>query len=197
MSRKKTHKSDYILFAKNISKIVSDNGGKYAVAAALNVVYDSIRRWCKGENLPDGQQLLAIRDKFNVSIDWLFTGTRPYAVPADLINDHRVREHRCEFCTTISEETKEICTKVKNIIESEHPIIVHGIKVAIEVLEDAIKQTEEIKKIRETATKLRRNWKRTELSLVEGNIEPIPQRRTCDPCPLLTHPDTEQRDKKI
>lgn len=71
MSRKKTHKSVYFLFGNNISKIASENGGKYKLAETLGVVYDSVRRWCNGENLPDGKTLLAIKEKFGVSIDWL------------------------------------------------------------------------------------------------------------------------------
>jgi transcriptional regulator with XRE-family HTH domain len=104
MSRKKTHKSDYFLFGNNISKIATANGGRYAFAASLDVVYDTVRRWCNGENLPDGRQLLLIADKFDVSIDWLLSTGQP-------------KDHPCTVAC--SDELQDLCKDVKELIESK------------------------------------------------------------------------------
>jgi len=122
MSRKKTNKSDYYLFSINISRIADENGGKYAFAEALGVVYDSVRRWCNGENLPDGQQLLSIRDKFGVSIDWLLTGADPTPVKITGVAESASEYNEDSMCGW-PQEIKDACRQLKQILLSNHPVI--------------------------------------------------------------------------
>lgn len=116
MSRKKTNKPDIFLFTNNINVLAIDNGGKYAFAEKLGVVYDSVRRWCNGDNLPDGNQLMLIHNKFGISIDWLLTGKEPRTAPNE--NLHTVSETQvgyeplskshCPFCGDMSDHVKII-----------------------------------------------------------------------------------------
>jgi hypothetical protein len=155
MSREKTKKSDYFLFAKNINMLAVDNGGKYAFANTLGVVYDSVRRWCIGETLPGGNQLLMIRDKFGVSIDWLLTGDdpAPVKVPTGIHEtgaSYGSSPHHCPYCGDMSEEVKDLCSRVKKIMESGHRTAVPALVSNITAFEDSVKQTEEIEKLKQT-----------------------------------------------
>jgi DNA-binding transcriptional regulator YiaG len=63
MSRKKTHKQSFFLFANHINKIIDDycHGDKKEFAKEINVHYDTVRRWAKGKNLPEGGDLLHLK----------------------------------------------------------------------------------------------------------------------------------------
>ena len=161
MSSEKTKKSDYFLFAKNISHIAADNGGKYAFADALGVVYDSVRRWCIGETLPGGSQLLAIRDKFGVSIDWLLTGRGSFPVMAPGIHEspdspYGTPQQPCPFCGDMTDEIKALCKTMKEIIESKHPAIVPALESNIKAFKYSMDQEEELRKLKEEVKHLKK-----------------------------------------
>ena len=153
MSRKKLFINENNLFATNINALVKKNGGKTAFAEAINVNYDTVRSWCLGEFLPGGAQLSLIRDKFVVSIDWLLAGTGPYVVPHvadDMPSYGKPEEHRCPFCGGMSEEMKDLCKRVKDIMESGHPFAVKALESNIDAFEDSVKQAKEIEELKET-----------------------------------------------
>lgn len=128
MSRKKANKSDYSSFAKNINTLCVDNGGKYAFADALGVVYDSVRRWCNGENIPDGDTLLAIHEKFNVSIDWLLTGKESVETSAE------------QFMCGWKPEVREACRTVRKILESSDRVTSEALLMNINAFEMSIEK---------------------------------------------------------
>lgn len=77
MSSKNTSNIEYKIFTSNIRQLVEKAGGKKELSAIIGVNYDTVRRWCLGEFLPSGNQLLTIKEKFGISIDWLLTGREP------------------------------------------------------------------------------------------------------------------------
>jgi hypothetical protein len=141
MSSKKMIITNNILFAKNINRIVDDKGGKYVFADAIGVSYDAVRQWCIGENLPDGKRLLAIRDKFKVSIDWLLTGTEAN-IPTPGVAQ-AMPHYQCPFCSGMSDETKELCKKVKDIMESKHKYIAPALSANIDAFHYSIEKEKE------------------------------------------------------
>ena len=142
MSRKKTSVIDKSLFPYNINVLAERFGGKKAFSEQLGIAYDTVRRWCLGEFLPESNQLLIIREKFGVSIDWLLTGKEPrdtasmsqYAVNEEQTHDAGGAPH-CPFCGDMTEETKELCKKVKEIIESKNIAFSTSLKTVITVFE--------------------------------------------------------------
>ena len=112
--------------------------------------YDAVRQWCIGENLPDGARLLAIRDKFGISIDWLLTDQGPMqaAIPAvcEQTEPYGASPHRCAFCGDMTDEIKDLCRRLKTIIESGHKTAVPALISNLAAFEDSVKQSEEIEK---------------------------------------------------
>jgi transcriptional regulator with XRE-family HTH domain len=140
---------------RNINTLVDTHGNKYTFAEAIGVSYDAVRQWCIGENLPDGARMLAIRDKFGVSIDWLLTGADPAPVSA-----YEYRESvspyesgpPCPFCGDMSDEIKKLCITLKDIIDSKHPVIVPALLSNLEAFKYSVdkerKQDDDIDKLK-------------------------------------------------
>jgi len=159
MSRKKTYKSDYFLFAKNISKIADDNGGKYAFADALGVVYDSVRRWCNGENLPDGQIFFIIRNKFGVSVDWLLAGENPEPVyltapeqdrPALMVADQGSYGISAGECPVkCDDDLRELCRRVKYIID-DNGEFAEALKANIKAFKKSVELDRRVKNLEQS-----------------------------------------------
>jgi len=128
MSRKNTLITKNNLFVNNINKIVDANGGKSVFAEAIDVSYDAVRQWCIGENLPDGKRLLAIHEKFHVSIDWLLTGN----------------EHGEEFMCDWPPVAIEACQRVKNILDSGNKIVIDALYTNLAAFEENISLKEDV-----------------------------------------------------
>jgi transcriptional regulator with XRE-family HTH domain len=150
MSRKKTNKSYNSLFASNISKLASDNGGKYAFAEAIGVVYDSVRRWCNGDNLPDGKQLMLIHEKFGVSLDWLVIGIGPQKAAVAGIAEQEAG-YGCESLDSWPEDIKNACRQLREILLSDHPVIKPALLSNLAAFQHSVSkeksQEEEIRKL--------------------------------------------------
>ena len=116
MSRKISCVNENNLFVKNINKLVDNNGGRTAFAGQIGVNYDTVRSWCLGKYLPGGDYLIIIREKFGVSIDWLLTGKENHIVSEPATGYNNTSFYDCVL-------PKEICEQVKEIIESNHPVI--------------------------------------------------------------------------
>jgi len=138
MSRKKAHKFISHIFASNISILADFNGGKYAFADSLGVSYESVRRWCTGENLPDGKQLLAIQEKFDVSIDWLLNGKSPVPVKFSDIEKSRAMAEEA-FLARLPEELKKAFNQVKEVLLSDHPLIKPVLLSNLDVYQHCVK----------------------------------------------------------
>lgn len=124
MSSKKTTIIDNFLFANNINKIVDDTGGPYTFADAIGVSYEAVRQWCIGKNLPDGKRLLAIKEKFGVSIDLLLTGTDPSQIQTHTINELQAEYSACaDSMDKWPEDVKNACRQIRDILLSDHPVI--------------------------------------------------------------------------
>ena len=95
-------------FIININKLAHNIGGKKLFAAEVDVSYDTVRRWCLGEFMPGGLELVKISKKFDVSIDWLVNG----------------KESTAGFMCGWNEEVQEACRAVKEILESKNKGIV-------------------------------------------------------------------------
>jgi len=139
MSRKKTSIIENSIFVANINKLVDDHGDKYTFAEAIGVSYEAVRQWCIGENLPDGRRLLAIHEKFGVSIDWLLTGKEPGAQLPEA------------FMAQWPVEVRNACTQLKNILLSDHPVIKPALLSNLAAFESSVErektQDEEIKRV--------------------------------------------------
>lgn len=163
MSRKKTHKSDISLFARNIESLAEAKGGKYAFAASIGVVYDSVRRWCNGENMPDGQQLLTIKEKFGISLDWLIgedTSVESLSIIAEKQAGYAISQPPA--CPVdCNEKLREICRAVKYVLEKDSDF--------------AEALTANIKAFRKSV-EMERRMETLEKSLSEGVVGGIPQK---------------------
>ena len=172
-SRKKTTKIAFNEFSININTLVGDNGGGKIVADELGVSYEAVRKWCKGINLPDGKMLLAIHEKFNVSIDWLLTGKESKGCSEE------------EFMAQWPEEIRNACRQLKDVFLSDHPVIKPALISNLAAFQYSVekeksqdnkieeqtqklkKQDQEIRKIREQLKQLE-NWHKAEQSTGTG-----------------------------
>jgi transcriptional regulator with XRE-family HTH domain len=157
MSREKTIITNNILFAKNISKIVDDNGGPYTFAMLIGVSYDAVRQWRIGENLPDGKRLLAIRAKFGISTDWLLAGEDP--TPVKIAG---VAESRAAYDTNATakpdpcpvkcdEKLRKLCARVKKVMEPDDGFS-KALEANIYAFEESADMKKEIQNIKKTSS---------------------------------------------
>jgi len=104
MSRKITPKVEYLQFASKINMLIDERegGSKEEFARKIGCSYETVRRWCLGNNLPDGAQMLELHRIYNVSLDRLLT-------------DEKNKTGEMESWAV---ETQEACRTVKRIIES-------------------------------------------------------------------------------
>ena len=155
MSRKKTTITNNIIFVNNINIMVNKHGGKYTFAKSIGVSYDAVRQWCNGENLPDGKRLLAIRDKFGVSIDALLSGSDPGQTYKPQIAE-TTAEYGGSCVDSLDkwpEEVKNACRQMKKILESDHPVIKPALLSNLAAFQYSVdkekSQDEEIRKLNE------------------------------------------------
>jgi transcriptional regulator with XRE-family HTH domain len=104
MSRKITPKVEYLQFASKINMLIDERegGSKEEFSRKIGCSYETVRRWCLGNNLPDGAQMLELHRIYNVSLDRLLT-------------DEKNKTGEMESWAV---ETQEACRTVKRIIES-------------------------------------------------------------------------------
>jgi transcriptional regulator with XRE-family HTH domain len=142
MSRKKNENIRFSEFASNINALIDKEyaGNKKDFSKAINVHYDSVRRWCNGESLPDGANLLLIHEKYNASIDWLLTGKDPGEA----------------LISAWAPETQEACRKVKTILESNDKTTAAALHMNINAFEQSIERFDENKKLKGDVEKLKR-----------------------------------------
>ncbi len=147
MSREKTTKVENNLFAKNINKLVIDNGGRYVFAESIGVSYEAVRQWCIGEKIPDGKRLLAIREKYRVSIDWLLTGTASSPPAADAAKDFLPAHW--------PEDMRKACRQMQKIFLSDHdhdvikPALIASLNAYEASIDNELLHTTEIKELKE------------------------------------------------
>jgi len=63
------------IFGQQLSKKIPKKE-RAEFARKVGVSYEAVRLWCEGKSLPNGAQLIKIREVLGVSIDWLLTGKR-------------------------------------------------------------------------------------------------------------------------
>jgi transcriptional regulator with XRE-family HTH domain len=124
MSRKKHTITSLSSFVVNINALADKIGGKHDLANAIGVSYSAILQWCNGENLPDGKRLLAISEKFGVSLDWLLAGKDPGA----------------DFMSTWTEDVVRACHSLKEILEARDPIIAPALQANLAAFREAVKR---------------------------------------------------------
>jgi hypothetical protein len=87
-----------------------------------------------------------------------------------------------------SQEIDSLCNRVRKILESRHHSAVPALISNVVALDEIVKQAQEINRIREMAYQIKGRQKRGLILSIEEHLTPIPQRRKCDPCPLLNYP---------
>lgn len=138
---KKTEKSLYPIFARNFSAFVEENDGRYVFADMIEVTYDSVRRWCNGEGLPTGTQLLKISEIYKVSIDWLLTGKYSSGAMQDW-----------------HPEIQEACRAVKKILESKDKTTALALKTNISAFEQSLTRHDDNEKLKKDIDKLKKEF---------------------------------------
>ena len=85
-------------------------------------------------------------------IEWYLYGDKPAAdaLIAEPRAGYQSGSHRCPFCGEMSEEIKDLCKKVKDILESGQSVIVDALKSNIEAFQYSVNQADEIRKLKET-----------------------------------------------
>lgn len=87
---KKYNSADVAGFTQRLQAALNGRN-KAQFARDIGVSYESVRRWCNGQTLPDGGDLITIARVLNISLDWLLLG-RKVLNPAQP-RDTGVREH--------------------------------------------------------------------------------------------------------
>ena len=128
---KKQAKFDYYMFAFNIKLIADRNGGMKALAKNLDVTYESVRRWCNGEYLPDGQTLLTVQEKYSVSIDWLLNGAKKSGL-------------KCPFCGDWTEDIRTACADMKEILESDDEAVRTALRSNLAAFKQSIEKNKKL-----------------------------------------------------
>jgi hypothetical protein len=102
------------------------------------------------KNQPSLQYIIAVAKYTGKPIEWYLYGDRPAvdALVAKPAGQYHSERHQCRFCGDMSEEIKDICKKVKKILESHHPSAVPALLSNIAAFEDSVKQVEEIEELK-------------------------------------------------
>lgn len=95
--------------------------------------------------VPEWDQLVKISEFTKKSIDWLLTGKEPHVA---------VTTPQCPLCGDMTEETKDLCKKVKEIIESKNIAFASALKTVVTVFDQ---YQYEGKEKREPIRKLKQN----------------------------------------
>jgi hypothetical protein len=79
-------------------------------------------------------------------IEWYLYGSR---APAVMLAEPLTRyEGSCSFCGSMTEDVKDLCKKIKDIVESEHQTVMTALIMSIEACH---KQLDDIRKLTELA----------------------------------------------
>lgn len=163
MSRKKTHKSRFSVFAENILSVIDElcGGDKKEFAGKIMVHYDTVRRWCNGNNLPEGNDLLLIQNNYGISIDWLFTGKgNRYLETVHMAVNETPGEYA--FMSDWKEDTKNACRDVKEILESDDEVSAFALRSNIAAFRDSVRRKGDITSQKKEISALKRRLQHLE-----------------------------------
>ena len=102
---------------------------------------------------PSADMIAGLYLHCNEYLTWLMTGIEaqePSRVIAEFQTAYGGEGHKCKFCGDMSDEIKDLCKKVKGIIESDEKVIVDALKSNIEAFRYSVSQADEIRKLKET-----------------------------------------------
>lgn len=134
--------------------------GEWAKLVGLSIASISNIHGKKGKVKPSPEYIIAVARVTGKPIEWYLYGTKPGEQPS---------ERHCKFCGDMSDEIKNICKQVKDIIEANHPIITPALRLKIDTLIAALEYSRRIKKENEDKVeKLERKVKRLEKLLEPG-----------------------------
>lgn len=154
-------KWDQKIFVNNIKILIDSYCDKKA--ARFNEIIesrDAATRWKTPGYRPSFDILLTVTEKFDLSFDWLVTGKGSMRPGALSIQEQRelynAQKSHCLFCDGMSGQVKDLCNRMKKIIESKHETAVPALISNIAAFEDSVKQTEEIKRQKEEIEELKK-----------------------------------------
>ena len=127
MSRKKINKVYVGAFRNNINYLIDKHGGPVAFSSKIDVSYQAVLNWSKGENLPDGGALLKMHEKYGVSIDWLLTG-------------QSANGSACPHCGDWPDDIRDLCAAVKKILESNDAVVRTALRSNIAAFRESIEK---------------------------------------------------------
>jgi len=143
------------LFVININRLVDVEGGRQCFADAIGVTYEAVRQWCIGKKIPDGQRLITIQERFNVSIDWLLTGDGGeiqrgflhHGNAHESVRDNSEKHHT--DATATNPEIVIACQAVRRIFEFGDRIIIDALKSNIIAFDESIIQRKTIEALQD------------------------------------------------
>jgi transcriptional regulator with XRE-family HTH domain len=99
---------------------------------------DAITRWKKAEFKPSLDTLYKICNTFDVTFDWLLINTNHNKIPHvadDMASYNKQEKHQCPLCGDMTDEEKELCKKVKDILKSRNAGFASSLKTVIAAFE--------------------------------------------------------------
>ena len=107
---------------------------------------------------PSADMLAGLFLHHSEHLEWLLTGKE---IAPGLLAEPRAEygagDQHCEFCGDMTDEIKDLCKKVKAIVESKHPTAVPALLSNIAAFEDSVKQTERIDNLEKEVKRLSAN----------------------------------------
>lgn len=119
---KKFHDCD---ITERIRVIVGAN--KKAFAKKADILYESVRLWCKGACLPQVEHLIKLKNNMGINIDWLLSGS------------HDVKQDN--FMCDWPEDAIRACNDLKEILD-------FGEKREKEIILSTIEQAKKIRDLK-------------------------------------------------
>jgi hypothetical protein len=134
------------IFVNNIATIIHtmchDNSSKFNGIIGSR---DAATRWKTPGYRPSLDILLTVTEKFDVTMDWLLTGTEQY-----ISQIQGVAERQATYCAE-PVEVKIACRQLKAILLSDHPVIKPALQSNLAAFQYSIEkeksQEDEIRKL--------------------------------------------------
>jgi hypothetical protein len=102
----------------------------------------------KTQQKPSLEYIVAVARATFKPIEWYLYGSPASNLRVmDRGPEYRIDRHQCALCDGMSDEIKELCKKVKGIVESGQKVVVDALKSNIEAFQHSVKQAEKIEKL--------------------------------------------------
>jgi transcriptional regulator with XRE-family HTH domain len=106
-----------------------------------------------GKHNPSLQYIIAVARVTGKPVEWYLYGDKAAPRIHEQTGTYGRQEHPCHFCGDMPDNIKALCKSMKEIVESNHPVIVPALMSNLEAFKYSVKkeqkQDEDLRKLKE------------------------------------------------